>query len=69
TAAMNASVAEVREAADDQQMLVGLVLKRIEENQHSTDETAKLTSQCVKESERMIATAHTLNEATHRFIV
>jgi methyl-accepting chemotaxis protein len=69
TAAMNASVAEVREAADDQQMLVGLVLRRIEENQHSTDETAKLTSQCVKESERMIATAHALNEATHRFIV
>ncbi|GAB5604361.1 methyl-accepting chemotaxis protein [Sideroxyarcus sp. TK5] len=69
TAAMKASVEEVREAADDQQMLVGLVLKRIEENQHSTDETAKLTSLCVRESERMIDTAHTLNEATHRFMV
>jgi methyl-accepting chemotaxis protein len=69
TAAMKSSVEEVREAADDQQMLVGLVLKRIEENQHSTDETAKLTSLCVKESERMIATAHTLHETTQRFIV
>jgi methyl-accepting chemotaxis protein len=69
TAAMNTSVAAVREAADDQQMLVGLVLRRIGENQHSTDQTAKLTSQCVRESERMIATAHALNEATHRFIV
>ncbi len=69
TAAMKSSVEEVRGAADDQQMLVGLVLKRIEENQHSTDETAKLTSVCINESERMIQTAQGLNEATRRFIV
>ncbi|MDD2700152.1 MAG: methyl-accepting chemotaxis protein [Sideroxydans sp.] len=69
TSAMKSSVEAVREAADDQQMLVGLVLKRIEENQSSSEETVKLTSLCVRESERMVATAHGLNEATRRFIV
>lgn len=69
TSAMKTSVEAVREAADDQQMLVGLVLKRIDENRQSTEETAELTALCVRESERMIATAHNLNEATQRFIV
>lgn len=69
TSAMKSSVEAVREAADDQQMLVGLVLKRIEENQSGSEETVKLTSLCVHESERMVATAHSLNEATRRFMV
>ncbi|MBU0689532.1 MAG: methyl-accepting chemotaxis protein [Gammaproteobacteria bacterium] len=69
TSAMKTSVEAVREAADDQQMLVGLVLKRIEENQSSSEATVKLTSVCVRESERMVTTAHDLNEATRRFIV
>ncbi|MBU1214752.1 MAG: hypothetical protein KKF58_03270 [Gammaproteobacteria bacterium] len=58
----------LKQLADDQQMRVGLLLKRIEEKQNSTDETARLTSVCVRESERMVDAAHTLNEATHRFI-
>jgi len=69
TSAMKSSVEAVREAADDQQMLVGLVLKRIEENQSSSQETVQLTSLCVRESEHMVATAHQLNEATRRFVV
>jgi methyl-accepting chemotaxis protein len=69
TSAMKSSVEAVREAADDQQMLVGLVLKRIEENQSSSEETVQLTSLCVRESEHMVATAHQLNEATRRFVV
>lgn len=69
TAAMKSSVDAVREAADDQQMLVGLVLKRIEENQQSTEDTENLTSLCVTESSRMVDTARTLNEATHRFVL
>jgi methyl-accepting chemotaxis protein len=69
TAAMKSSVDAVREAADDQQMLVGLVLSRIEENRHSTEETAKLTTLCVEQSERMVETARQLNESTRRFSV
>ncbi len=69
TAAMKRSVDAVRDAADDQQMLVSLVLTRIEENQSSSKGTLELTSLCVQESERMAATAHSLNETTSRFIV
>ena len=69
TASMKNAVDAVREAADDQQMLVGLVLSRIEENRNSTEETSKLTTHCVEQSELMVEAARRLNETTRRFSV
>jgi methyl-accepting chemotaxis protein len=69
TLAMKSSVEAVREAADDQQMLVGIVLNRIEENQARTATAAQYTSSCVNDSTRMIAAAQRLNATTQKFIV
>lgn len=69
TAAMKTSVEAVREAADDQQMLVGIVLTRISENQVRTDAAADLTLACVKEAENMVEAARSLNETTKKFVV
>ena len=69
TADMKNSVAAVREAADDQQMLVGIVLNRISENQTRTDLAAKLTVECINEAEKMVTAARELNESTKMFVV
>ncbi|MFA5825284.1 MAG: methyl-accepting chemotaxis protein [Gallionellaceae bacterium] len=69
TAAMKSSVEAVREAADDQQMLVGIVLSRIAENQTRTDAAAELTAVCIKEADRMVEAADSLNEITKKFVV
>ena len=69
TADMKNSVAAVREAADDQQMLVGIVLARIAENQSRTDVVADLTTECIKEAESMVDAARNLNDSTKKFVV
>jgi methyl-accepting chemotaxis protein len=69
TAEMKTSVDAVREAADDQQMLVGIVLSRIAENQTRTDAAAGLTVKGVQEAESMVEAARTLNEITKKFMV
>lgn len=69
TAGMKTSVEAVREAADDQQMLVGIVLARIAENQTRTDTAADLTATCGKEAVRMVEAALGLNEVTKKFVV
>ena len=69
TAAMQSSVGAVREAADDQQMLVGIVLSRIEENHTRTDGVAELTAHCIREAEQMVDAARALNQTTKRFIL
>ena len=69
TAEMKPSVDAVREAADDQQMLVGIVLSRIAENQTRTDAAAGLTVKGVQEAESMEEAARSLNEITKKFVV
>ncbi len=69
TAAMKTSVDAVREAADDQQMLVGIVLNRIAENQSRTEAVAALTQEGQAEAEHMVGAANSLNEITKKFVV
>ncbi len=69
TTAMKRTVGNVRDAADDQQMLVGIVRSRIAENAQCTDSVAKHTASCVTETERMIEAARNLNAVTHKFVV
>jgi len=69
TAGMKSSVDAVREAADDQQMLVGIVLSRIAENQVRTDAAAELTGVCIKEADRMVDAARELNQITQKFVI
>ena len=69
TRTMKNSAIAVHEAADDQEMLVGIVLSRIAENQSRTDTAADLTSVCIKEAEKMVEAARNLNESTKKFIV
>ncbi len=69
TAAMKSSVDAVREAADDQQMLVGIVLNRISENQARTDIAAQYTTTSINDSARMLEAARTLTDTTKNFIV
>ena len=69
TSTMKTSVLAVHEAADDQEMLVGIVLSRIAENQTRTDTAADLTTVCVREAEKMVAAALSLNESTKQFVV
>ncbi|MEW5903942.1 MAG: methyl-accepting chemotaxis protein [Pseudomonadota bacterium] len=69
TTTMKGSVDAVRDAADDQQMLVGLVLARIEENRGNTDATTQLTQGCVDRAQRMADTAQQLHQATRRFVL
>lgn len=69
TVSMKTSVEAVHEAADDQQMLVGIVLSRIAENQTRTDTAVDLTASCVKEAERMVGAANDLNGIAKKFVV
>lgn len=69
TTAMKHSVDAVREAADDQQMLVGIVLNRIEENQTRTDIAAEYTKTSFNDTERMVDAARALHDTTRNFIV
>lgn len=68
-AAMKDAVDAVRDAADDQQMLVGIVLTRINENQSRTDTVAGLAEACVCDAARMEHAANDLNAATMQFTV
>ena len=69
TASMKTSVEAVHEAADDQQMLVGIVLSRIAENQTRTDTAVNLTASCIKEADRMVGAANDLNGIAKKFVV
>ena len=69
TVDMNHSVEAVREAADDQQMLVGIVLSRMSESETRTETVADLTRVCIKEADRMIEAAQGLSETTRKFAV
>ena len=69
TAEMKDSVDAVREAADDQQMLVGIVLNRIEENQGRTETAAQYTRKSIDDSARMAEVARALSNTTRKFIV
>lgn len=69
TVDMNHSVEAVREAADDQQMLVGIVLSRMSESETRTETVADLTKVCIKEADRMIEAAQGLNATTKKFAV
>lgn len=69
TVEMKSSVDAVREAADDQQMLVGIVLTRMSDSQVRTESVADLTKLCMQEAERMIDAARGLNETTSKFVV
>ncbi|MEI7842178.1 MAG: methyl-accepting chemotaxis protein [Gallionellaceae bacterium] len=69
TSAMKNAVDAVREAADDQQMLVGIVLSRIAENQVRTDAVAALTQEGKNEAGHMVDAARSLNEITKKFVV
>ncbi len=69
TVDMKTSVEAVRESADDQQMLVGIVLNRMSESQVRTESVADLTKFCVNEANRMIDAAKGLNETTNKFVV
>lgn len=69
TVDMKHSVDAVREAADDQQMLVGIVLSRMSESETRTEAVADLTKACIKEADRMIEAAQGLNATTRKFVV
>ena len=69
TAAMKNTVDAVREAADDQQMLVGIVLNRIQENQTRTETAAQYTQAGIADAARMSEVARTLSDTTKKFIV
>ena len=69
TAAMKQSVEAVREAADDQQMLVGIVFSRIEENKTRTDAAADLTMSCINDADRMVEAALGMIQTTKKFVV
>jgi methyl-accepting chemotaxis protein len=69
TVDMKNSVEAVHEAADDQQMLVGIVLSRMSESESRTESAADLTKFCIKEADRMIEAAQGLNATTRKFVV
>lgn len=69
TSSMKRSVDAVREAADDQQMLVGIVHTRIAENEARTDNVARYTTACIADAELMSDAAGKLNDITKKFIV
>ncbi len=69
TSAMKKSVEAVHDAADDQQMLVGIVRLRIDENEKHTNDVAQHTSSCVAEAQRMVEAARVLNDTTAKFVV
>jgi methyl-accepting chemotaxis protein len=67
TSDMKKSVSEVHEAADDQQMLVGIVMSRIAENEQRIENAVKLTQEGILESNTMINSAKNLNEIADKF--
>jgi len=69
TVDMKHSVDAVRDAADDQQMLVGIVLSRMSENETRTESVADLAKACVQKTDRMIESAQAMNETTRKFVV
>lgn len=69
TTAMKRSVDEVREAADDQQMLVGIVRSRIADNEAHTRNAAQYTASCVARAGRMVEAACSLSDSTKKFVV
>ncbi len=69
TSAMKHSVDEVSDAADDQQMLVGIVRSRIADNETHTRSVAEHTASCVARAGRMVDAACTLSDSTRKFIV
>lgn len=69
TAAMKRTVNAVRDAADDQQMLVGIVLSRIAENEAHTDNVSRYTTNCILDANRMVDEAGNLNAITRKFEV
>lgn len=66
---MKSSVEAVREAADDQQMLVGIVLSRMSDSNARTESVASRTTNCVIKADHMLAAAEALSETTRKFIV
>jgi predicted TIM-barrel fold metal-dependent hydrolase len=69
TTAMRRSVVAVHEAATDQQMLVGIVLSRIAENEAHTAEAAKHSATGIIDAARMVDAARQLNDTTQKFVV
>ncbi|MDO9011013.1 MAG: methyl-accepting chemotaxis protein [Gallionella sp.] len=69
TAIMHRSVDAVHEAADDQKMLVGIIMSRIAENEAHTNDAAQYTGKCIADSERMTEAARSLNNTTKNFVV
>jgi methyl-accepting chemotaxis protein len=69
TSAMKRSVDAVREAADDQQMLVGLVRSRIADNETHTNNIASRTDSCMADARRMVDAARELSDTTTKFVV
>jgi methyl-accepting chemotaxis protein len=69
TSAMKRSVDAVHDAADDQQMLVGIVRSRIADNEVHTQNVATHTASCVAQTRRMVEAADSLSDATKKFVV
>lgn len=69
TTAMQNSAKAVHEAADDQQMLVGIILSRIADNQSRTNGVAELIMVCANKTNSMIEAAQGLNITTHKLVV
>lgn len=69
TAEMKRSVDAVRDAADDQQMLVAVVRSRIDESQERTEKFAGMTSNAVSQADSMVDAARALNETTKKFVL
>jgi methyl-accepting chemotaxis protein len=69
TSAMKNSVDAVHDAADDQQMLVGIVRSRIADNEAHTQSVATHTASCVAEAKRMVEAAGNLSDTTKKFVV
>jgi len=69
TSDMKRTVEAVRDAADDQQMLVGIVLARIADNESHTDNVTNYTASCMTDARRMVDAASRLNGITMKFEV
>ncbi|MBU1775680.1 MAG: methyl-accepting chemotaxis protein [Gammaproteobacteria bacterium] len=69
TSAMKQAVDAVHDAADDQQMLVGIVRSRIAENEAHTQNVATHTATCVAKAQHMVEAADNLSGTTRKFVV
>ena len=69
TSAMKQAVDAVSDAADDQQMLVGIVRSRIADNEAHTQSVATHTAACVAKAQRMVEAADELSDTTRKFVV